>query len=271
MHPLTTQSDTLPRDRAQPIVYRLLPQILDRLSGNPAHPIRAEIFGFPCDIRIVIPGYGANIKRHYADVLRGESLGTACRRANVSFEFDNFGVEIRFDSPAEIAVHDQDLELDDTLRQFITRFGPVILKNAYLPSAVRQKAQRNIFPHLNFHYDRGSNQPTQYSLFSRDPFDAVQRAPRDSSTVFVANIVCVLQCMKEEKRSVIEPGFRSNYEVFRNEATAPLIGDIWLEHAWDEPIGTGEISVLDNRTVLHASYYRDRITKGYPIGVRYLR
>ena len=64
---------------------------------------------------------------------------------------------------------------------------------------------------------------------------------------------------------------QANYRIFKNEAAHELLGKVLLEHGWNEPSGTGEISLLDNRTVLHASYYRDRVTKGYPIGVRYLR
>lgn len=56
-----------------------------------------------------------------------------------------------------------------------------------------------------------------------------------------------------------------------DEPLDDVLGRIVLEHAWDRPEGTGEISLLYNRTVLHASYYRIKDTKGYPIGVRYLK
>lgn len=245
--------------------------LIDRLNDTPEAQLRAEVFGHPCSVSIVIPHYMTNVQRHYADLLRGETLRSFGRRINVPCNFEHFGTEIRFDRPSEVAVHDSHLSVDDTLREMVTDFGPVILKNAYLPDSIREKAQRNIFPHLSFHYDRGSNQPTQYSLFSRDPFDDVQRAPRTSSTVFVDNVVAILQATKEGSHSGVVENLQANYRIFKNDATHGLLGKILLEQAWNEPTGTGEISLLDNRTVLHASYYRDKITKGYPIGVRYLR
>ena len=62
-----------------------------------------------------------------------------------------------------------------------------------------------------------------------------------------------------------------SYTIFTDEKMNDVFNNIILEHAWDEPQGTGEISMLDNRTVYHASYYRDRFNKGYRIGVRYLK
>ena len=58
--------------------------------------------------------------------------------------------------------------------------------------------------------------------------------------------------------------------------TVPTIAEqfldynIVLEQAWDAPRGTGEIVVIDNRTVQHAAYYRTPAGPGYPIGARYL-
>ncbi len=54
------------------------------------------------------------------------------------------------------------------------------------------------------------------------------------------------------------------------DAARDLFGDVILEQPWDAPEGTGEIAVIDNRTVLHASYHKDGRTKGYAIGARYL-
>jgi hypothetical protein len=48
------------------------------------------------------------------------------------------------------------------------------------------------------------------------------------------------------------------------------MGQVLLELGWRAPAGTGEIALLDNRTVLHASYYPRAQQKGYPIAVRYL-
>ena len=54
------------------------------------------------------------------------------------------------------------------------------------------------------------------------------------------------------------------------EDVAALVGEIMVEQPWQAPEGTGEITILDNRTVLHASYYERHQDKGYPIAVRYL-
>ena len=43
-----------------------------------------------------------------------------------------------------------------------------------------------------------------------------------------------------------------------------------LKEGQGAPAGTGEIGLLDHRTVLHASYDPRPKQKGYPIAVRYL-
>jgi len=260
-----------PLIKSPEIVQNSLMDVLGNLEQAPHKTLTAVFWGHPCDVKLSIPDYQSEIAIHYASLLRGKSVRSFAARTNVPCNFDHFGVEIRFHRPSEIVVHDQELSLDETLRRIVQRFGPTILKNAFLPAAIRQKAQRNIFPHLQFHYDRASNQPTQYSLFSRDPFDEVQKEPRLSSTVFIANVVGILQSNLEGNSSKDPNVLQAIYKIFGSENAQAQIGKIMLEQAWNEPAGTGEISILDNRTVLHASYYRDRVTKGYPIGVRYLR
>jgi hypothetical protein len=41
-----------------------------------------------------------------------------------------------------------------------------------------------------------------------------------------------------------------------------------LEQPWSAPSGTGEMCVIDNRAVMHASFHRE--TRGYKIAVQYL-
>ena len=65
----------------------------------------------------------------------------------------------------------------------------------------------------------------------------------------------------------IFPNLRLNVET---ADLAESIGNVVLEQAWHAPPGTGEITILDNRSVLHASYYARPENRGYPIGVRYL-
>ena len=244
---------------------------LDALAKTPLQPIEGKVNGSAFQARIGIPAYAENVARHYNGICGGK-LEQLCRKIEIPPAFPNFGLVCEFDRPVELAVHDDDLTLDEGLRRIIDRFGPIIIYNASLPTDARREAQRNIFPNLNFHFDRGPNQPTQYSLFFRDPADPVQVKPRESSTVFVANVVAHLQYAKEGHFRPEDKPWRSRYDIFTEEEDFDgLVGDIVLEHAWNRPEGTGEISLLFNRTVLHASYYRKTNTKGYPIGVRYLK
>lgn len=215
--------------------------------------------------RAAIPDYGGKISEHYAEFI-GNGLADLSRRISIPFDFSSFGLIIHFDEPQEIKLYDEDFALDQDVKDAIAEFGPVILRNAYMSSKCRSEGQRNIFPDLSFHIDRGSTQDNQYSLFCRDPFDEVQKAPRESSTLLIANIVGHLQARKEGQAPSDCP--KKLYAIFDNEDLAPLFKTILLHQPWDEPKGTGEICVLDNRTVLHASYYRS--AQGYPIGVRYL-
>lgn len=236
------------------------------LAANPREVIEGKINGSRYRAHVAIPEYANNIARHYSC---GDGLAAICRSTSIDFDFRNFGFVCEFDRPIELNLYDQDQTLDDGVREIIRQFGPVIIRNAQLPAD--GDTQRNIFGNLNFHFDRGSNQPTQYSLFIRDPLDPVQAHPRKSSTVFVANIVAHLQHAKEQRCRPEDVAWQTRYDLFLNENLEALQDDIVLEHPWTEPEGTGEISLLFNRTVLHASYYRNSTVKGYPISVRYLK
>lgn len=205
---------------------------------------------------ILIPGYSRNITDHY--LVNGDGFPAG-------EEFRNFGLLIEFDEASEILVYDDQWCLQDGLKELIQLFGPIVLRNAYLSAAKRQEGQRNIFESLAFHLDRGHHMDNRYSLFIRDPFDPVQRAPRGSSTLILSYNATQLQAMKEGKS--VGPT-KPRYNIFADEDLEPLVDRILLSQPWSAPEGTGELCILDNRTVYHASYYeRD---KGYPIGVRYL-
>jgi hypothetical protein len=120
---------------------------------------------------------------------------------------------------------------------------------------------------LSFHIDRGRTQDDNISLFWRDPLDPVQRRPRSSSTLVLANAAAYLQAVKEGHG---EHEFKLLYQLFEDEEIAPLLGEVMVELGWRAPEGVGEIALVDNRTVLHASYYARPTLKGYPIAVRYL-
>ena len=267
-------------------------RIFDPLLRDPEREVRASFAGIPFAARVISPRYGERIARHYRAVAR-DGLAAACAAAGVPFDRDGsgdrFGLAIRFERPAEIAVHDAAMTLDPSVRALVGRFGPVVFHNAYVTHAVRESFHRNIFPHLRFHVDRGPTMPNQYSCFTRDPFDAEQRHPRASSTLFIANIVARLELARAKAESIAggggaggagaggagegdapERGMRPSYDLFHGVFLRPLLGDIVLEQPWSEPEGTGEIAVVDNRTALHATYHKDGTTKGYRIGARYL-
>lgn len=210
--------------------------------------------------RIVIQNHKENVRRYYA-----AQLGDC----EVPIQFQQFGVLIEFERPVEIRVHDGGRVLDDRLREIVGTFGPVMLRNVFMPESERTGGQRNIFPSLRFHFDRGATQADRYSLFWRDPFDAIQREPRTSSTLILANAAAKLQALREGDTA---RDFKPLYQLFEDEDddVRHAIGEVVIEQPWNAPAGTGEITILDNRTVLHASYYRRQQDRGYPIGVRYL-
>jgi hypothetical protein len=231
---------------------------LAALHRTPEAEIESGLNGARFRARLGIPNYARRLAARY---------GADPAALPVPFEVDHFGVVVTFERPVELAVHDAGRVLDEGLRAVVGRFGPVILRNAYLPERGRAESQRNIFQSLRFHIDRGTTQADHYSLFWRDPFDPVQRAPRTSSTLILPNAAAYLQALKE---GAGVHAFRALYDLFRDEDVPALMGDIILEQAWRAPEGTGEIALLDNRTVLHASYYARARDKGYPIAVRYL-
>jgi hypothetical protein len=229
---------------------------LDRLERDPRGAVAGSVAASRFEARIAIPDYARRIAEHY---------GVDPDDAGVPLDFRHFGLVCEFDRPTEIPVCDEERRLDDGLRDVVRRFGTVILRNAHLGADLRQGAQRNIFSSLQFHFDRGATQPDQHSLFFRDPFDPVHRKPRGSSTLIVANLVAYLQSLREGRGP---HEFASLYTIFGDEDIDALGGRIVLRQPWTAPEGTGELCILDNRTVLHASYYERE--KGYPIGVRYL-
>jgi hypothetical protein len=179
---------------------------------------------------------------------------------------------MHFDKPVEALMYDESMALHDVPRQMVRAFGPLILKNVYLSPDNREQGHRAISKNLNFHFDRGAHQEEQHSLYYRDPFDPIQAEPRISSTLFIANIVASLQKITEEGiNSIDRTGVQGHYLIFGKQKMEEVLNNIIIEHRWDEPTGIGEISLLDNRTALHASYYRTRGEKGYKIGVRYLK
>lgn len=240
------------------------------LSRDPAGEVSGTIDGIPYRARIAIENYADRIARYYERSLP-DSLAAVCEENDIPFDLPQFGLVVEFDRAVDICVHDGDMVLDGSIGALVDRFGPVIFRNARMTGDIRAKFHRNIFPHLRFHVDRGPRMPNQYSCFTRDPSTPEQYAPRTSSTLFIANIVAWLEEARlsaDDARP--EAGVRTSYDIFHDGPTAPLLGDIVLEQPWTAPDGIGEICVIDNRTVLHATYNRDGQSRGYPIGARYL-
>jgi len=246
-------------------------QDIASLMHHPHEVIEGNINGSQYTLRVAIPNYVNNILQHYSST-NSESLEHIYESTDIKIDHLHFGLICKFDTPIETSMHDDEMNLDHHLREIVDTYGPLIFKNVYLDSEHRNVGHRNRFPHLNFHRDRNASNPTPYSLFSRDPFDTEQVEPRTSSTLFVPNITAYLQCLQEKRYDLVEGnGLIQNSELYLEDDMKSLINDIVLENPWNEPHGTGEISILDNRTVLHASYYQNITMKSYRIGVRYLQ
>lgn len=245
-------------------------QTIARLNENPDKPLAVRVGGHPCTAKICIPDADKKISAHFRDLLTqgplAQGLATLVSSVDLPQPFRHFGIRLRFDKATQIEVYDRDLMLAEDLRALITAYGTVMLENAYMSDTCRSEGQRNIFPDLDFHFDRSPIHPNRYSLFCRDPFDTIQRAKRDSSTLIITNVGAYLQQLREGYAPA--DCKRAMYRIFRNADIDSLVNEIILEQEWRAPEGTGEICLIDNRTVFHASYYRHG--KGYPIGVRYL-
>lgn len=245
--------------------------ILKRLAHRPEARLRCDYHGTNFTARIALPHMPARIATHYESLLNGESLGDLARRLATARPFDHFGLICEFDAPVNLPVFCESMRLAGDLRAAEDAFGPIMLRNASADAPGVPAPQTNIFSHLKFHFDRGDTQPERYSLFLRDAGCPTQHAPRGSGTVIVPNIVAYLQALKETgSKEDAERMLKASRRLFETEDIRPLKGEIMLEQAWDAPAGTSELTVLDNRTVLHASCYPDGKTPGYPIGVRYL-
>jgi len=243
---------------------------LNKLLSSGSQIMPGEFLNNTYQASVIIPNYKQNIATHYQDIIAG-NIDHYCNEKRLPQVFNHFGVLLRFNNPTQLHLHDKEMNMIPALHPIIKEAGSVIIKNAYLDSTHRSMGHRNRFPQLNFHVDRSENQPTHYSMYTRNPFDQEQKFPRTSSTLFVASIVAHLQAIKENQAEAISAtGNRGSYQIFQRENINELIDKIIVEHAWNEPLNTGEISILDNITCLHASYYPDLMNKGYKIGVRYV-
>lgn len=253
-----------------PVSITLDNLLYTRLSQQPNGEFTDKFLGKDFSARFIIPGYRQHVRNYYADIIEG-SLEQECQKIGMDLPFEHFGMKIKFAKPLEVSLYDTNLHINPGLCQLVDRVGPVVLQNVHLESQVRSYGHRNRFPHLQFHIDRSAQQEARHSMYTRDPFDDEQKHPRTSSTLFIANIVAHLQSLKEgiTTRATAENIITTRL-IFEKENMEEAIGKVILEQRWDEPEGTGEICMIDNVSVLHASYYRDAQRSGYKIGVRYL-
>lgn len=219
---------------------------------------------------VLIANYPSKICSHY-NLKSVAALAKRCHEAQIEVPFQHFGILIEFKKATQLPLFDQSGVLDEGMRLLIGVFGVVIIRNAFLDSYGRSVEHRARFKHLSFHRDRDPSHASRFSLYTRSPFCEEQRAPRTSSTLFAANIVAHLQIQREQPLLTRETGVRTHYEIFGGEAVGSMVGEIIAEHAWDRPTGVGEISMLDNLTALHSSFYQNPFERSsYRIGVRYL-
>lgn len=243
---------------------------LNKLLSQPDIPVNGVYANTPYQAKIIIPNYKQRIAAHYRNEITG-SLDQLCAQLNVPQVFNHFGIELKFEKSVQLRLHDNDMNMAESLHQIIRDAGSIIIKNAYLDSEHRDMGHRNRFPQLNFHVDRSEKQPTHYSMYTRNPYDNEQKHPRNSSTLFIASVIGHLQSLKEETLDhTHELRNKGTYTIFTKENINELLNKIIIEHAWKEPLGSGEISIIDNISCLHASYYPQPQEKGYKIGVRYV-
>lgn len=245
--------------------------IIDRLLAQPGQSIQTQLCGLPATLTVAIPDYDQTLIQFYGSNIL-PNFDSAVHRSGIPCSSKHFGLIIRFEQPAVLNMHDEQMSLLGNSKTLIKHFEAVIIYNACVDEKSRDVGHRNRFPHLKFHRDRNESQPTPYSLYTRDPRDPLQCKPRISSTLFATNLVAYLQCMKErDYKQISTKGLNAHYDIFFEEDMSQAINKVVLEHRWDEPEGVGEISMLDNRTTLHSSYLREGLKHGYRIGVRYLK
>ena len=213
----------------------------------------------PITMKLGIQNYRSNLENQY-------------RKDFSSLSFEHFGLILTFQTPTQLQLHDSDMQLIPGIAKLLEEFGPVILRNASLPDRLADIGHRNRFPHLRFHRDRNSGQPTPISLFYRNPTDAEQRFPRTSSTLLISNEHARLE-LERTGNGIDAKTDLSHCMLFTDQPSHQLrqeqFSTLILEQPWDEPEGTGEICIQDNRKLLHASFYRNAQQDGYRIGVRY--
>ncbi len=229
-----------------------------QLIENPSRTIRSTIAGKSFSYHIVIPDIAKEIAQEFSEIPPTNSLIS-------QMPFKHFGLMIEFDQQVELDVFSADLILAAHLKFILIKFGVCMIKNIKLVNHSDAKMQKNIFPDLVFHVDRGSHFSNQYSLFYRNPADPEHAQPRQTTTLIMPNAAAELQGTRE---GIWAESAAISCKLFREVSPEAAIDHYVVEQKWNGPTGTGEICFFDNRTVLHASYHHGNL--GYPICVQYL-
>jgi hypothetical protein len=257
-------------DTSKAISFEFNQSLISNLDLNPNTPIVNKLFGNSFKAEIIIPEYFQIIQQYYHSQIK-YSIKYYHDNLNLPPLFSHFGICITFEKSTKIHIHDTNMVLSNSVKTLLIKYGAVILKNVYLDAEMRDMGHRNRFPQLNFHIDRNPMQLTHFSVYTRNPFDEEQKHPRSSSTLFIPYLVGYLQGLKEGKDHVADKnGLITSSVLYQPTAIPELLNSIILPHSWNESENTGEISIIDNINILHASYYPNEFNKGYRIGVRYV-
>ena len=143
--------------------FNFVNDIINALNRNPDQPVGGEILGVSGSFEVCIPGHAQLADQHYGALGAGQKNGTA--------DFRNFGVRISLDEETELIVNDEERVLVPEIRNLVKEFGAVFIVNGLVEQNLEFGPQKNIFPDLSFHIDRGMTQPNRYSLYTRDSRD----------------------------------------------------------------------------------------------------
>lgn len=251
---MVTTKHLIKENTSQAINFEFNQNLISKLELKPNIPIFNNLFGHDFKAKIVIPDHNKTIQQFYRAQLK-HNIDFYNHALNFPPLFSHLGLCITFDKATKIHIHNMDMRLTDTAKALIKKYGAIILKNVYLDSEMRDMGHRNRFPQLNFHIDRNPKQDTHYSLYTRNPFDEEQRFPRTSSTLFIPYLVAYLQGLKEGNDKVADKdGLITSSVLYEAIAIPELLNSVILPHSWNEPEGIGEISIIDNSNLLHASW-----------------
>lgn len=231
---------------------------IEFLIKNPEKKLRGFINGISFSYYIALPDIEQNIKSTFRKLAQTKEILT-------ENPFKHFGLIVEFDREIELELYDDEFTLLPQLKDYVSKLGLCIFKNVRIPLKDGHQFQKNIFPDLIFHVDRGHHFDNQFSLFYRNPDDPKHSKKRNTTTLIMPNAAVKLQAITEQNYSTKT---MTSGRLFPGNTVSKAIGSYVLEHKWHAPEGTGEVCFFDNRTVLHASHHYGDLC--YQIAVQYL-